>query len=132
MRHLALALTVYAHDNGEIFPDTLQDIYPKYLQEQKRLVCPSRRGEKDTSCNYIYMSGLVETNPDTSVMLYEPFDNHTEGANVILLDGRQIWIPNDAAGRATLDKLLDDTRMIVAARRTKAKVNGEDEPENRP
>lgn len=118
LRQIGQAIARYAQDNGGQYPPSLavlaahEDITPAMM------VCPSSNDEPSSatdtagivaelaaaetnapghkhSLSYVYVGrGLnAKTVSDTTVVAYEPLDNHEgEGTNVLFGDGHVEWI----------------------------------------
>ena len=88
LRQIGIALHNYATDHRERFPDSLDVLYPNYIDDSEVFVCPST-----SSGGYIYHSGLTEASPSTTPLAEDDAGNHgTAGKNVLYVGGHVKWV----------------------------------------
>ncbi|MBN2097898.1 MAG: type II secretion system protein [Candidatus Omnitrophica bacterium] len=99
LRQIGIALHNYATDHNERFPDTLEALYPNYVDDLKVFVCPSTGnaapavGGIDGGSDYVYYSGLTEAVASTTALLEDAATNHgTAGKNVLYVGGNVSWV----------------------------------------
>ncbi len=107
MRQIWNGIFMFANANEGQFPKRLEDLLPVCDLSSEVLVCPDA-----LTANYIYVgAGLrfetVFSGHPSTVVLYEPFDNHDgAGTNVLLADGRVLHVD-----RATMERVLQQLRV---------------------
>ena len=75
MRQIVLALRIYADDNRDHYPDTLEMLVPDYLSEKSPFRCPSAK-ENHGFCDYHYYGkGRKSTDP-VFLILEDKIENH--------------------------------------------------------
>jgi prepilin-type processing-associated H-X9-DG protein len=87
-------------ENDDAFPDTLDELSDNYIADSGVLECPDAEGTE-----YTYVAGLSASDPVDMVLLYESADNHQNGLNVLMLDGRVEWMQPQAF-EAALNKTM--------------------------
>jgi len=98
LKQLGLGMKMFAGDHDEMFPSKLVDIRRYMADQAKIFICP-RSGNKpgtietvDGWTDYVYISGLSETNSPSEILMYCPIENHGgEGGNILFLDGHVEW-----------------------------------------
>jgi prepilin-type N-terminal cleavage/methylation domain-containing protein/prepilin-type processing-associated H-X9-DG protein len=100
LRQIGIALHNYATDHNERFPQSLDVLYPNYLDDLEAFVCPSTGHSAPegggSGSDYIYHSGLTEASPSTAPLAEDSPDNHAgAGKNVLYVGGHVKWIPTD-------------------------------------
>jgi prepilin-type processing-associated H-X9-DG protein len=87
LRGIGQAVLVYANDNQDMFPLSLQVLIDDRLIVPKQLVNPSS-GHAPPTCDYYYVTGLTsEDRPDWIIAYSDPQYHAGEGANILYLDG---------------------------------------------
>ena len=118
LRQIGQAITAYAQDNGGHYPPSLAVLLAHEDISAGVMVCPSSNDESSAAADtagavadltaaetnapahkhclsYIYTGrGLtIATASETSVVMYEPLENHEgEGASVLFGDGHVDWL----------------------------------------
>jgi len=118
LRQIGLAITLYAHENGELYPPSLAMLLASEDLTPNAMVCPSTNDEQSRAADttgivvdleaaetnapghkdclsYVYAAHGLTTNTmsGTAVVAYEPLDNHGgDGTNVLFGDGHVEWI----------------------------------------
>ena len=115
MRQIGQAMFIYASVNGGMLPDRLDRLLP--FAGSNVFVCPSSHdtpapGPTPTAqganlyagghLSYVYVgagmtTNFANTNPATTVVLYEPLANHRDGVNVLYADGSVVFLARAAA-----------------------------------
>jgi len=113
LHQTALALIQYAVDHDQELPPRLDDLYGDvYVPSPKLFFCPTSR----ESGSYVYVSGLLYTDPPNYVVVYEAAGAHYgDGLNVLYVDGHVKWNGDRAASEAQIEK---QRREIAARGRT--------------
>lgn len=97
LKQIGLAIHTYSIDHNEQFPDSLNDLYPDYIDDPKVFACPSSgdemsgNGSLSGEISYDYVSGLNESSPSTAVLAQDQSNNHKGGGNVLYVDGHVAW-----------------------------------------
>lgn len=112
LRQIGLALSMYAYKNNEKYPNDLLELFPKYFNDYKVLIC--REGQKglkrnlhDKETNYIYLPGLTAEAPDDCIVIFDEKNNHDNGRNVLYLDAHTTWSEENEF-KQELKRMLDD------------------------
>lgn len=94
MMKISLGLHSYAADHDELFPKTLGELYPKYIDSQKTFNCPaSKTAGTPEKSDYEYRSGLTEVSGPKEIIVQDSEGNHkNNGKNVLHVDGTIEWI----------------------------------------
>jgi prepilin-type processing-associated H-X9-DG protein len=115
MRQIGQAMFIYASVNGGVLPDRLDKLLP--FAGSNVFVCPSSHdspapGSTPTAqaanlyagghLSYVYVAAgmntnFSNTNPATTVLLYEALTHHQDGVNVLYADGSVQFLPRGAA-----------------------------------
>lgn len=104
VRTLVLALRTFAHDNGDQFPQTLNELLPDYIDDS-RLFTTSYTGS-GKSHSYIYLNGVSGiAAPRTPLVISPPLPSPQEGLRVVGFVG----------GNAALVKMT--TAQVEAAKK---------------
>ena len=98
LKQIGLGLKMYAGNHKGRYPDKLVEL-SRYVGHQSSLLfCPisgSKPGPIETVdewTDYVYVSGLSETNAPDTVLMYCPAKNHRgAGGNVLFADGHVEW-----------------------------------------
>lgn len=113
MKMLAMALDQYAEEHEGRLPDSISELYPKYIYEMEVFICPEvqrqcrrERGlthpfsqepspdEIDRLSSYILVPDLSAGDDADTVLAFEKEDNHSGmGRSVLYLDGCGAWEP---------------------------------------
>ena len=112
---MGLAIAAYREDHNGEYPSTGQPgngygslalLYPDYVSYVRLFVCPSDPdidGQQVAAmpnwslgphtCSYIYNDTVKASDPPDSMVLYDKHaDIHNGGRNVLLSDGRVVWV----------------------------------------
>ncbi|HOX07337.1 MAG TPA: DUF1559 domain-containing protein [Planctomycetota bacterium] len=138
LRQIAVALHLYADDNGGEFPPDTSWLYTSgYAEDPKIVLCPSRSGtsQKDAASGrlmvehpgYVYVSGLRASDPGTCVVAFDRLGNHDgKGRNALRLDSGVLWIKAPSPSEQDpLQTMLDATRDAARKRGGEIKLVGE-------
>lgn len=96
LKQIGIGLHMYATDNMERFPKTLQDLVDgEYIDTLEVFKCPSSAGDIPTdadSGDYVYQSGLTESADSDEPIACDKADNHKgSGGNVLYVGGHTRW-----------------------------------------
>ena len=103
LRQIGFALHMFAADYDEKFPESLNNLYPKYISESDMLRCPTK------NIAYAYVKGLTEGSSPDAIIAYDvSVENHGDGRNVLFVDGHVKW-----HGEEEFQKLLQKTKDFL-------------------
>ncbi len=96
LKQISIALHLYATDNMERFPKTLQELVDGgYLDNLEIFKCPSApTGAPDNadSGDYAYKTGLTESaDSDTAIACDKPENHKGQGGNILYVGGHVRW-----------------------------------------
>ena len=96
LKQISIALHLYATDNMERFPKTLQELVDGgYLDSLEIFKCPSAPTnipENADSGDYAYKAGLTESaDSDTAIACDKPDNHKGQGGNVLYVGGHVKW-----------------------------------------
>ena len=94
LRQIGIALSLYATDHGERFPQSLDALYPEYVDDMEAFVCPSSGNEVPSTPvggDYEYQTGLTASSESTAPIVSDKPGNHKHGGNVLYLGGQVKW-----------------------------------------
>lgn len=95
LRQIGIALHNYATDHNERFPDSLDALYPEYIDDLEIFVCPSTGNAAPSAPSggsYTYHAGLTEAAASTTPLAEDNAGNHQEaGKNVLYVGGHVKW-----------------------------------------
>lgn len=96
LRQIGIALHNYATDHNERFPDTLDALYPDYVDDLEVFGCPSKGSQPPSAPSggdYLYHSGLTEASASTTALAEDNVGNHgASGGNVLYVGGHVKWV----------------------------------------
>jgi len=94
MKQIGLGLKMYAGDHRERYPEKLADTGRYLAYKSQMFACPgsgNRAGDiktVDEWTDYVYLSGLSESVPPDTILMYCPPKNHEwEFGNILFADG---------------------------------------------
>jgi len=104
-KQIAYACTLYAGDNGDVFPPTLGALYPKYVSYPETFSCAKRgtpaasRGDSAESgplpakrIAFCYVSGATRRDPPETILAFgEEWNHDGKGSMVALIGGQVYW-----------------------------------------
>ena len=96
LKQIGIAVHLYATDNMERFPKTLQELVDGgYIDSLEIFKCPSAStGIPDNadSGDYAYKTGLTESADSGTAIARDKAENHKgQGGNVLFVDGHVKW-----------------------------------------
>lgn len=96
LKQIGIALHLYATDNMERFPGTLQDLVDGgYIDTLEIFKCPSSNSDipdNATGGDYLYQAGLTESaDSDTPIVCDKPENHRDRGGNVLYVGGHTKW-----------------------------------------
>ncbi len=98
LREICLGCHLYADDNNEVFPPSLEAMVPNYIDAPYIFVCVSAKSAGLPRPHYVYVPGLRPTHPGDTIMIFEPLRNHdSRGLHVAFADAHVEWWPADRA-----------------------------------
>ena len=114
MKQILLACIMYAQDNKDQWPDSLQDLTPRRLAGDT-LINP---GQPERENGYIYIKPSTPISPQ-QVVLYEAHDSWGDGINVGFVDGHVEFIEKESMFK----NRLEDERTVKLTKRMKSAKN---------
>jgi len=88
LKQITYACHLWAGDNDERFPPSLDALFPDYVSDRQLFSCPSSPARR----SYNYVAGLTAADPPDWVLAYEPAGNHAgQGANAAYIGGQVVW-----------------------------------------
>src|SRR3989338_7401821 len=98
LKQISIALHLYATDNMERFPKTLNELVDGgYLDSLEIFKCPSAPTSVPDSADsgdYSYKTGLTESAESGEAIACDKVDNHKgQGGNVLFVGGHVKWHP---------------------------------------
>jgi len=96
LKQIGIALHLYATDNMERFPKTLQDLVDgDYIDSLEVFKCPSSNSDIPSTADagdYSYRSGLTESADSDEPIACDNADNHrAHGGNILYVGGHVRW-----------------------------------------
>jgi prepilin-type processing-associated H-X9-DG protein len=92
LRGIGQGLKVYAADNRDAFPPSLETLIQEGLCTRVQFVSPLSK-HKQAACDYYYVTGLTNNDPDDWILAYaDPAYMKGQGANILYLDGHVDFI----------------------------------------
>jgi len=88
LRQVGIACQMYAVDNNDRFPPSLEALVPKYIENARVLRCPGSSG-----ANYVYLKGRRPAMSGKTILAYGPAGSHGSGGfNVLFVDAHvEAW-----------------------------------------
>lgn len=96
LKQIGIALHLYATDNMERFPKTLQELVDGYYIDTLEVFkCPSANSDIPATADggdYLYKSGLTESADSDTPIVCDKSENHKgQGGNVLYVGGHTRW-----------------------------------------
>ena len=95
LKQVGLAISMYRADHSERFPDSLDELYPEYVDNLEVFVCPSTGNpvpEMPSGGDYSYRKLSLTDDSDTPMASDGSADNHgCDGGNVLFCGGHVKW-----------------------------------------
>jgi len=96
LKQISIALHMYATDNMERFPKTLQELVDGgYIDTLEIFKCPSSNSAIPSgadSGDYVYKTGLTESADSDTPIACDKAENHkSQGGNVLYVGGHIKW-----------------------------------------
>ena len=96
LKQIGIALHLYATDNMEKFPKTLQELVDGgYLTSMESFKCPSSSSGIPSAADagdYLYKAGLTESaDSDTAIACDKPENHKSQGGNILYVGGHVKW-----------------------------------------
>ena len=110
LAQIGKALSVYGADNKDILPESIEQLVPQYIANDRCFHCPRSKAE---GVSYAYIGRLPaaimrEVWPGM-IIAYDFKGNHTNGRNVLHYDGHAAWLA-ETQFRKELQDNLDQLR----------------------
>ncbi len=105
LRQIGMGVHMWANDNKEGFPKSLNDLVPKYLANKNVFVNPGFVKHAADGIDYAYVAGMRSADPGSSVLAYEPIPDKNGNRVVGFCDGHV-----EKVGQQRFEKLLADQR----------------------
>jgi prepilin-type processing-associated H-X9-DG protein len=112
LRIIWKAAKLTGYGEGDRFPPSLQTIFTT-APDPKWYICPASghnpgdATQIDMWSDYVYVSGLNESDPPSCVLAFCPPENHKgEGANVLFVDGSVRWYSVEGFKKLTNDPYI--------------------------
>ena len=106
LKQVGVGLKMWAGDHGKVYPNTIEECSPYLGYQAPLLICPSSGnapGPIETVgewTDYIYITGLSETNAASEILIFCPPKNHKgKGGHILFLDGRVKWFNSEGNNR---------------------------------
>lgn len=98
LKQIGIALHLYATDNMERFPKSLQELIDGgYIDNVEIFKCPSASSAIPAAADsgdYAYQAGLTESADSDTAIASDKADNHKgQGGNVLFVGGHVKWQP---------------------------------------
>ncbi len=107
------AMYVYANENDDKFPPSLQTLVEIGAISPTTLISPKDAPDKGSS--YIYIEGQTTSDHYDNILIYEDPDNYAgEGTNVLFVDSHVEFMTMPA-----FEQALDKTKKRLSTRKTK-------------
>ncbi|MBN1794231.1 MAG: type II secretion system protein [Candidatus Omnitrophica bacterium] len=94
LRQIGIALSLYATDHGERFPQSLDELYPEYVDDMEVFACPSSGNSTPSDPSggdYAYHTGLTASSDSIEPIAADKSGNHKHGGNVLYVGGQVKW-----------------------------------------
>ena len=92
LKGIGMALMLYSNDYDDQFPPELETLISKAEMSAKGLICPASKFEKP----YVYRGASISVkDPPWMITVYDKTGNHSDGRNVLFLDGHVEWVEEE-------------------------------------
>ena len=91
LKQIFYALSAYRDDHSEQYPDSLDKLYDKYLDDLEVFKCPSSAHPVPTTPSggdYDYRAGLSPPSRSTEPLAQDKDGNHPDGVNILRVGGQ--------------------------------------------
>jgi len=94
LKQIGIALHSYSADHNESYPDSLGELYPNYVDDERVFDCPSTaQAGTSGSPEYTYTQPSPSSS-STMIVGQDTGGNHPNGSNVLLFGGTVEWSAN--------------------------------------
>lgn len=97
LRQIFLAVQNYRDDHGERYPQSLDELYDRYIDDLEVFKCPSSPNpvpSSPTAGDYEYRTGVSPASRSTDPVAEDKDDNHPDGVNVLRVGGQVTFQPS--------------------------------------
>jgi hypothetical protein len=105
LRQIGMGVQLWAADNKEGFPKSLNDLVPEFLADKKIFVNPRFAKHAADGIDYAYVAGMRSADPGSSVLTYEPIPDKNGNRIVGFCDAHV-----EKVGQKRFEKLLTAQR----------------------
>ena len=91
LKQIFYAISAYRDDHNEQYPDSLDKLYDKYLDDLQVFKCPSSAKAVPASPadgDYTYHTGLSPATKSTEPLVEDNAGNHSDGVNILRAGGQ--------------------------------------------
>ena len=104
LKQMGYGCHLWSADNNELFPPSLDALFPKYILDKGIFECASSPG----SAGYSYVSGLSAAHDAGWMLAFDNEGNHGgDGRNALYIGGHVMWHPEEAFKR-NLEKTIKE------------------------
>lgn len=90
LKQIGFALHLFSADNDERFPESMDQLRPNYIRDDRVFACPSGGG------GYVYVSGLSAASEPGCIVAFDAEGNHKgDGRNVLFVGGNVEWMTEE-------------------------------------
>ena len=104
LRCIGQAIKSYRDQNGGSYPNSLQELYPKYLEDRKRLRCLAdftATSREIGATSYLYFKPDGSTNATQIIARDKPGNHHgLNGYAVLYANGETEWVSTNTMAEA--------------------------------
>jgi len=97
LRQIYLAISNYRDDHNEQYPQNLDELYDRYLDDVEVFKCPSSPNPvpaNPSGGDYEYRAGLSPASRSTEPLAEDADGNHPDGVNVLRVGGQTAFQPD--------------------------------------
>lgn len=91
LKQIYYAISAYRDDHSERYPDSLDALYDKYVDDLEVFKCPSSASPVPSAPgggDYDYHSGLSPAGRSTEPLVEDKSGNHPDGVNILRVGGQ--------------------------------------------
>ena len=91
LKQLFYAISAYRDDHNERYPESLDELYDKYVDDLEVFKCPSSASPVPASPSagdYEYNAGLSPASRSTEPLAEDKDGNHPDGVNILRVGGQ--------------------------------------------
>ena len=91
LKQIFYAISAYRDDHNEQYPDSLDKLYDKYLDDLQVFKCPSSAKAvpaAPSGGDYTYHAGLSPASKSTEPLVEDNDGNHSDGVNILRVGGQ--------------------------------------------